>query len=166
MDAVRWGNFFIEDVADILSGHDIYEYDRTSGDTPYISSSAVNNGICDFVGNTNDTLEAGCISVNRTGSVGYAFYHPYPTLYSNNCRKLRPHVQNKYVGLFLAQQITGQHEKYNYGYIMGTERLKRQKILLPVDDTTGQPDYIYMENFVKLKIKGILENYKKYLSRI
>ena len=150
-----WRSFFISDVAEILSGRDIYEDERKAGNNPYIGASANNNGVCHFVSNENETLEENCISVNRNGSVGYAFFHPYAALYSNDCRKLRPYVQNEFVALFIAQQVTAQRGKYSYGYKMGTGRLKRQKIMLPVDDD-GAPDFDYMAAYVKNKFAETL----------
>jgi len=41
-------------------------------------------------------MESNCISVNRNGSVGYAFYHCYEALYGNDTRKLNPVIKNKY----------------------------------------------------------------------
>lgn len=155
-----WRPFFISDVADILSGRDIYEDEREEGNNPYIGASSRNNGICHFVSNENETLESNCISVNRNGSVGYAFFHSYAALYSNDCRKLRPHIRNEFVSLFIAHQITAQRGKYNYGYKMGTERLKRQKIHLPINDA-GEPDFEYMENYIK-NIEA--EKYRRYLN--
>lgn len=143
----EWKGIFIEEVVSINSGRDIYESERFPGNTPYVSSSSANNGICHFVGNSNETLESDCISVNRNGSVGYAFYHPYKALYSNDCRKLRPKIKNKYASIFIAIQITAQRSKYSYGYKMGTGRLKRQKIMLPVDES-GKPDYAFMEQYI------------------
>ncbi len=52
-----WGEFFIEDVAQIVSGRDIYEAEREKGNIPYVSATANNNGIGYFVGNKNETLE-------------------------------------------------------------------------------------------------------------
>ncbi|MBR4153530.1 MAG: N-6 DNA methylase [Selenomonadaceae bacterium] len=156
----NWRPFFIKDVAEILSGRDIYESERQAGDNPYIGASANNNGVCHFISNENETLEKNCISVNRNGSVGYAFYHPYAALYSNDCRKLRPRVSNEFVSIFIAHQITAQREKYNYGYKMGTARLNRQKIMLPVNDA-GEPDFEYMEAYIRnievAAIKKVLE---------
>jgi len=156
----EWGEFFIEDVTQILSGHDIYGSERIKGNTPYISATANNNGIGYFVGNNNPTKESGCLSVNRNGSVGYSFYHPYEALFSNDCRKLRLKNPNKHIGIFISQQITRQRGKYGYGYKMGTARLKRQKIMLPVNDQ-NEPDYDYMENYMKQleyeKLKGYLD---------
>lgn len=143
-----WEGFFIDDISEIISGRDIYEAERKKGNIPYITATANNNGIGYFVGNSNQTLEANCLSVNRNGSVGYAFYHEYPALFSNDCRKLRLNNPSKFVGIFISQQITRQKEKYGYGYKMGTARLKRQKIMLPIN-TNGQPDYEYMEHYIK-----------------
>ena len=64
---VAWGEFFIEEVAEITSGKDIYERERISGNTPYITATAHNNGIGYFVGNENKTKASACISVNRNG---------------------------------------------------------------------------------------------------
>lgn len=77
LDSRNWDAFFIEDVAEILSGRDIYERERLDGLIPYITATANNNGIGYFVANSNETLESNCLSVNRNGSVGYCFYHPY-----------------------------------------------------------------------------------------
>ena len=158
---VEWKEIFIEEVAEIYSGKDIYEKERTIGDTPYITATANNNGIGYFIGNKNKTLESECISVNRNGSVGYAFYHCYEALYGNDTRKLKPFIKNKYTALFITHAITSQKDKYGYGYKMGTGRLKRQKIMLPVSD--GEINYEYMENFIKNIEKKHIKNVLKYL---
>ena len=153
----NWDGFFIDEVTTIMSGKDIYATERIKGATPYISATANNNGIGAFVGNKNSTLEANCISVNRNGSVGYSFYHSYEALFSNDCRKLRLKKTNKYVGIFISQQITRQRAKYGYGYKMGTARLKRQKIMLPINEK-NEPDFEYMENYIKnLEFKKLNE---------
>ncbi len=161
----EWGEFFIEDIAQIISGRDIYEAERIKGDIPYVSATANNNGIGYFVGNTNETLEENCLSVNRNGSVGYSFYHQYKTLFSNDCRKLCLRNKSPFVGKFISKIITGQKDKYGYGYKMGTGRIKRQKILLPINKT-GQPDYDYMENYIKKLEHGKLTNYLNKKQRI
>ena len=162
LGGVNWGRFFIEDIAEIVSGKDIYERERIKGLIPYITATSNQNGIGYFVGNTNATLESECLSVNRNGSVGYCFYHSYKALYGNDTRKLRPKVKNKYVSLFISMCITNQREKYGYGYKMGTGRLKRQRILLPIDDV-GQPHWEFMEQYMR-NIESI--QILRYLSSI
>lgn len=160
----KWKAFFIEDICDIYSGQDIYQRERINGETPYITATAEQNGIGYFVDNENETLEENCISVNRNGSVGFAFYHPYKALFGNDTRKLKLKLygNNKYIGMFIARAITLQKEKYGYGLKMGTERLRRQKIMLPVTET-DEPDYEYMDVYMKEIEKKILERYRNYL---
>lgn len=164
LGGVNWGKFFIEDIAEIISGKDIYERERVEGINPYITATSNQNGIGYFVGNTNATLESECLSVNRNGSVGYCFYHSYKALYGNDTRKLRPKVKNKYVSLFISMCITNQREKYGYGYKMGTGRLKRQRILLPVNNI-GQPDWEFMEEYMRqIESRKILDYlYNKFI---
>lgn len=159
----KWKPFLIEEIAEILSGKDIYEAERFIGNIPYASATSNNNGVGYFIGNENNTLESNCISVNRNGSVGYAFFHPYKTLFSNDCRKLRPYRKSRYIGFFLANQISIQKEKYGYGYKMGTARLKKQKILLPVTKE-GTPDYEFMEEYMKMIERKFLKEYNNYIS--
>ena len=64
---------------------------------------------------------------------------------------------NKYVSIFISMCITNQRAKYGYGYKMGTGRLKRQKILLPID-ANNQPNWNYMETYMQnLEQRQILE---------
>ena len=155
---IKWDSFMITDIAEIISGRIIPEDERIAGNIPYVTSSAMNNGVTHFIGNVNDTLESECISVNSNGSVGYAFYHPYEALYSSDCRKLRLKYKNKYASIFIAVSITSQHEKYNYGYKLGTARLMRQKIMLPVNQN-GEPDYAFMERFMKCTEQKLIHEY-------
>ena len=151
LEEKEWRAFPIDSIFKIESGCDIYDKERIEGKIPYITSSAENNGIKYFVSNMNSTYESNVIAVNRNGSVGYAFYHKYPALFSNDCRKLKilhcPR-DNEAVSLFMTTQIMQQKEKYNYSLKMGTNRLSRQKIMLPIDDK-GNPDYPYMEQYIK-----------------
>lgn len=146
----EWKEFWLEDLVNIKSGKDIYKRERIDGSIPYITSTAQNNGIGYFVENKNKTLEEKAISVNRNGSVGYAFYHDYEALYGNDTRKLISKYRDKYISLFLTNVITKQKEKYGYGYKMGTGRLKRQKILLPINKL-GDIDYDYIKKYMQIK---------------
>lgn len=160
LDEKEWGEFFIEEIAEILSGKDIYARERIEGEIPYVSATANQNGIGYFVGNNNKTLESNCLSVNRNGSVGYSFYHPYKALFGNDCRKLRLKNPGKHIGIFISQQITRQKGKYGYGYKMGTARLKRQKIMLPINQN-NEPDYEFMENYMRnIEYKKLTEYLK------
>lgn len=159
---VSWKEFFIEDICEIKSGKDIYERDRIDGQTPYVTATANNNGIGYFISNENATLQEKCISVNRNGSVGYSFYHSYPALFGNDTRKLIPKYSDDHMAKFISFMISSQKEKYGYGYKMGTARLKRQKILLPVNEEE-LIDYDFMKKYIILQeIKSIEQFIHKY----
>lgn len=164
-----WCEFFIGDLGEILSGALINDVERIPGDTPYVSATSKNNGVGYFVGNINGTYDQNCLSINRDGSVGYAFYHPYPCVFSESCRRFRPVVNSKNIGIFLSNQIADQRGKYSYGYKMGTARIRKQKILLPVD-AFGQPDWQFMEqyssNVMERKRSQYIEHCRKELAKL
>lgn len=166
LNEIKWAEFTLDSLGTIKSGKDITKKEMVFGKTPYVSSTANNNGISAYIDNDNKTLESNCISINRNGSVGYAFYHPYSALFSNDCRKLTTeHNTNKYISLFIVNQIKAQKDKYNYGYKMGTHRLKKQKIMLPIN-ANGNPDYEYMEQYMINFEINLLTKYKKYIENI
>lgn len=159
---IEWKPYQISSIAKVESGKDVYDAERLEGDLPYITAGVQNNGIGYFVGNTNKTISQNAISVSRNGAgVGSAFYHEYPALYSNDCRKvvLNNYNKNKFVSLYITNQIMLQRKNYNYSRKMGTERLKKQKIMLPAFDE-DTPDYDYMEQYIK---NIMIKKYRAYL---
>lgn len=159
----EWKDIEIGTIADVNSGRDIYAQERTEGNTPYITSGTSNNGIGYFVGNDNDSKARNAISVNRNGAVGEAFYHPYNALYGNDCRRVNIRaVQDAYTQLFIAKCISMQKEAFSYSRKLGTARLKRLHIMLPVTDS-GEPDYDYMAQYTK---NMMLRKYEQYLAFI
>ncbi|WP_306372954.1 restriction endonuclease subunit S [Bacillus subtilis] len=156
----QWSSFTVEQVGDVLGGKDIFAHQRKEGDRPYIGSSAANNGVIDFVDNDNNTKSSHILSVNRNGSVGYVFYHPYEAVFSGDTRrlKLKQYANNKYVNLFIATCIEKQKEKFKFGYKLGAARLKRQRIMLPIDEH-GEIDWEFIINFMKQKYQAVMSEY-------
>lgn len=154
-----WCAFPIENIGEVLSGRDIYERERQEGKTPYITSTAIQNGIGYFVDNRNETLSECCISVNRNGAVGYSFYHPYKALFGNDTRRLIPYNKERYANFFLTRAITHQKDKYGYGLKLGTNRLKSQIVMLPKMDNDDKPDYSLMGAYMKSIENRLLSKY-------
>ncbi len=65
----------------------------------------------------------------------------------------------KYTYMFIAQSLRKHKSKYSYSFTINSTRLKRQRILLPVN-FSAVPDYEYMEKYM-MKIE--LEKIQKYL---
>lgn len=159
LDEVEWRAFTLDSITNITGGRDWEVYNRTSGTSPFIGSSSINNGITDFVNivGREKYTDAGVIGINRNGSVGYAFYHPYTAYFSGDTRFLEVigYKNNRYVNQFIQTSIMKQKEKYAYGYKMGTERIKRQVVMLPQKD--DKPDYNFMEQYMKRMENRILQ---------
>jgi len=160
----QWKAVPIDDLADVDSGHDIYAQDRIKGETPYVTSGTANNGIGYFVGNENDSLTANAISVNRNGAVGEAFYHPYLALYGNDCRRLTLRKDRRAgTQIFVARAVSQQKRAFSYSRKLGTARLKRLHVMLPVDDKS-KPDYAYMTLYSTEMRGGMLMRYKNFIA--
>ncbi|RDG20871.1 hypothetical protein DQM14_01955 [Limosilactobacillus fermentum] len=160
----KWSPVCVSDIGDVLSGHDIYARERIKGPIPYITSGSANNGIGYFVGNDNKSKDSDVISVNRNGAVGEAFYHPYTALFGNDCRKVKLKQKYEYAPFFIAAMLSKQKKAFSYSRKLGTARLKRLRIMLPVNDQ-GQPDYDYMEQYVKNLMIKKYQSYLDYLQK-
>lgn len=73
LDSKNWKTFFIEDVAAIISGQDIYEKERINGHIPYITATANNNGIGYFVANKYNRENETCTILKRNEQI-FSFF--------------------------------------------------------------------------------------------
>ncbi|WP_323843482.1 restriction endonuclease subunit S [Moraxella sp. Pampa] len=144
----------------IKSGVRLTKSEMTDGDIPFVGATEFNNGITEFVSNTNASLDKNILGVNYNGSVVENFYHPYECIFSDDVKRLAlksKNYANKWVYLFLKTIILQQKEKYQYGYKFNTQRMGKQTIMLPIDKN-GEPNWEYMENIMKkIEIKQILQ---------
>ena len=148
---ISWKDFWIEDVCEIKSGVRLTKANQEIGLRPFVGASDSDNGVTAFVSNKNKSLDANVLGVNYNGSVVENFYHPYEAIFSDDVKRLKWKdgiYGNKYTYLFLKQMILSQKIKYAYGYKFNGERMKRQKIMLPVTET-GLPDYNYMTSYMQ-----------------
>lgn len=92
------------------------------GDVPLISSGANNNG---FFGRFNiEPRYKNIISVARTGSVGWSFYHSYDCCVDNNCLVLLPKQElSDEKMLYLTLLINKDRYRYMYGRQVTPKRL-------------------------------------------
>jgi len=80
--------------------------------------------------------------------MGYCSYQSLPFSASDHVEKLIPKFKmNKYIALFLVTILNLEQYRYNYGRKCSQERMKKISIKLP--SKNGNPDFEYMENYVK-----------------
>lgn len=160
----EWKEYPISKIFDIKAGKRLTKANMTEGNIPFIGSTDSNNGITNFVKNENASTDKNVLGVNYNGSVVENFYHPYKCTFSDDVKRFttKEVLGNKYLYLFLKNSILKQKCKYMYGYKFNENRMKKQRIMLPINES-GEPDYMYMESYMKyLEQKKLL----KYLDFI
>lgn len=154
----EWKAFGFEQVfPKIGRGKRLKKDDHTAGKTPYISSTAQNNGVDGFVGNnTGVRIYEDCLTVANSGSVGTAFYQPFTFVASDHVTALKNPDFDEYTYKFLATLVSRLQEKYSFNREINDKRVKRERILLPVD-ASGAPDWHFMSDYMREQEKLILE---------
>lgn len=161
----EWKPFILEKIFRIESGKRLECYNMTDGRRPFIGATDNGNGITNYVENENESLDKNVLGVNYNGNgMAISFYHPYKCIFSDDVKRfhLRETEDNKYVFLFFKTIILQQKSKYNYGYKFNGNRMKRQIILLPVNDS-DDPDYMFMQQYMLEIEKEKIDLYTKYL---
>lgn len=150
LDQKDWKEFYLYDIfADIRRGKRLKTADHIQGNIPYVSSSAVNNGVDALIGNTGKIRKfADCITLANSGSVGKTFYHKYEFIASDHVTALKSDKLNEYSYLFVATIMQRLENKYSFNREINDMRINKEKIVLPVDES-GNPDYTFMEQYVK-----------------
>lgn len=159
----EWSEFFIDDIFIIKPGKRLTKAEMKKGDTPFIGASDSNNGITNFISNTNVSIDKNILGVNYNGSVVENFYHPYKAIFSDDVKRLsfKNTDGNEFLYLFVKTIILKQKSKFQYAYKFNETRMIRQKILLPIN-SKNEPDYEYMENYIKKIEFDKLSQYLKY----
>lgn len=159
----EWKIFQIQDIF-IVSGTITTKPEELipEGNTPRVTCSSVNYGFDNVY--QNKPTEKGNVLTIDSATVGAVFYQPYDFIATDHVEKLTPKYPyfNRYIGLFLQVAITkGTKEKFGYGYKFAQQRILKQKFLLPVD-SNGEPNYAFMEAYMKNQEQKLLKKYADY----
>ena len=121
-----------------------------------------------FIGNEGSVRKfEDCITIANSGSVGSAFFHQYEFVASDHVTQLKRKGLDKYAYLFMVPIINRLSEKYSFNREINDERIKREKILLPINDK-GEIDFDFMSSFMQEVeadiLKTTLKVFKKRLN--
>ncbi len=155
----EWGEFWFEDIfTKIQRGKRLKKDNHIIGNTPYVSSTAINNGLDCFIGNDkNIRIFENNLSLANSGSVGACFYHKYKYIASDHVTSLSLKKSNEYIYKFMSTIISRLEEKYSFNREINDKRIRKEKILLPINKL-GKPDYSYMKKY--MQIEEIKQAYK------
>lgn len=134
-----------------------------NGSTPRITCASVNNGLDNCYGN-EPTEQGGVLTVD-SATVGTVLFQPSDFIATDHVEKISgDKAFSEAEGLFIKTCIdVSAAGKYQYGYKFSQNRIKRQKLMLPVDDK-GKPDYAYMTLYSAKVGGGIVMRYKNFIA--
>ena len=155
LDTKKWKKYLFSEVFDIEKGF----YNNKPGQDekekiPFISASEYNNGVTDYVNKSGTKIfpKNAITVVNDGNSMASAFYQERDFTCSHSVNILRIKKEFKKditenIAMFLNTVIYRERDRFSYGRKWRIERMIKTPIKLPVKN--GQPDWQYMENYVK-----------------
>nr|WP_281267887.1 restriction endonuclease subunit S [Helicobacter valdiviensis] len=168
--SVQWQTFSFDSLFLYKRGKRYKKSDHVSGDIAYISSSASNNGVDNFVSPPPYmTIYQNKLTLANSGSVGACFYHSYQFVASDHCMViwLKERELSKEIALFLIPIFEKLKNKHDFGREINDERLRAESFLLPID-SKGNLDFDFMEHTIKavekLHIKRLYEFWEAKLN--
>ena len=152
----EWKAFRIGDIMEISTGSNVSKSLMKEGELPRITAKATENGVDAFTAPyVRYRLNRKCVSISFLGN---AFYQPFEASYDMKIHSitLKGRELNRYIGLFIANQFNREFKKFSYGNQLSSSDLPKQNVLLPIT-ADEQPDYQFMEDFMREQEKSILK---------
>ncbi len=161
----EWGEFEIGKLFNVSGTFTTHPSKlEKGGKTPRITCAATNNGLENVY--KNEPTETGGVITIDSATTGYVSYQMTDFIATDHVEKisLKNGIKiNKYLGSFIVRAITSStFNKYAYGYKFSQNRIKKQKILLPIN-SKNEPDYDFMESYMRVLEQQKLEKYKKHI---
>ena len=160
----EWKEFKLIDFFDFVKGDQNNMASIKAGSIPLVSAKKSDNGYKDFAQQSKKLYRGNSLSLNNDGDggAGISFYQPIDYLLDSHVTALYPKSKlNKFALLYISRAITAQRNKFGHGYSINNQRLKVFKLMLPTNDK-GEPDFVYMENYMKALENDKLKQYLDY----
>lgn len=117
-----------------------------TGNNPYVTTQAVNNGVEGFF---DFYTEKGGVLTVDSAVLGFCAYQEKNFSASDHVEILAPLFKmNRYIAIFLATLINKEQYRYSYGRKCSQTKLMKSQIKLPVTPE-GTPDWQFMEDYIK-----------------
>lgn len=163
-----WKEFAFSDIFRLQGGfYNKKPEHSVEGNIPFLGSTDSNNGVTEYyslediaswdkVGNEDNTLDkklfnGNCIAVTVNGSVCNAYYQPEKFTCSHDITAfyLKNQELNPFIAAFLCTVIMQEKYRWSYGRKPhDVKKFSKSIVKLPVD-ITGNPDWEFMENYIK-----------------
>lgn len=164
IDVSKWGEFAISDLFKLsLPKGDLQVKKVEEGNVLLITPSNFNNGLLKRISaDSKSTLyDANSITVDMFGNAYYQDEAFFVTAHGH-VNVLIPNMQlNIYTGTFIASTIRAMFlDKYGFSEMCTLKVLKSEKIKLPINQA-DEPDWLYMEKYMKKMLKKSKDSINK-----
>lgn len=158
----NWHKFLVSDIFENLQNKKYSKIPSKIGPTPFISSTAQNNGVTKFCAVKPNQKYA--ITVSTNGDCFDAFWHPYEFAVSIDVEVLncKNHILTDNEALFICSVLKMNKRKYWYDFKPKDGKVWNTPILLPalLDNGNYAPDWEYMDKFINKIFSKYKEKYK------
>ena len=159
----EWGGFFISDLFNNKIGKsiDANKVNRTNGKVAYITRKESNNALDGFITYNERFLNKDfpVITIGNETAEPFVQNFKFFTGTKVNILKHKEKISNSALS-FIATSLKQHKLKYSYSFTINSTRLKKQKIMLPINEN-NEPDYKFMENYMKnIELKKLTEYLK------
>ena len=163
---LKWKAFELGNIMDISACRYTGKSNSKSGLVPYVGATSRNNGVLTFLDVDKECiLKGNCIVFicNGDGSIGYSVYRETDFVGSVDVKIGRSPNLNRYTGMFISTACCMNRPRYSFGYKRTIPRIKKESVLLPAT-SDGDPDYAYMEEYMRSVEKELLDKYSQYIA--
>ena len=169
VDSMKWGEFKICDLFEVYTGGDLILTNIVKGNIPIVSHSATDNGVnayAQVIPNRKKFNHKTTISLADRGNF-FATAQQIDFYIGTRVKALEAKFTqvNYFILLFICVCINKQSLKFSYGKncCANTDSLR---IMLPID-SKGNPNYAFMESFMKnLEQKHLRKIIKYYENKL
>lgn len=153
LNVEQWEEYKIGDLFFVSRGERITkeQYKQVKDEEfkyPVVTATTVNNGVSGYYTKTN--CPANTLTCAGEASGMHTFYQSKDTWVVDSSRMFIPKentVMNRWIGLFLIPIFNIHKNRFSYGRKANPETIEKLIIKLPTKD--GQPDWDFMENYMK-----------------
>ena len=164
---VEWGEFKVKDIFEVTNSKPYHKNNLkiTKKGIPYITRTSFNNGLEEIVENINvhnnpkNTISLGAENADF-------FYQSVEYITGNKMYIIQNDNISKNVGIFLVQSFRNSIKDCGFGYgkgLTGT-RFQERIVMLPMD-SQGQPNWQFMEDYIKQEQKQQVQKIIDYYER-
>lgn len=150
-DINKWKEFRVGDYFEVFTGGDMWLDEEQEGSFPVICLGGENNGVCGYISKNVEHRLYPANSISVAGWAGglFAFYQPNDFYVKGRLKVLVPKFNNNvWVSIFLCTMLNKEEYRYSYGRKASADHVPDTILKLPADNN-GNPDWEFMENYIK-----------------